>query len=101
MASASSASTVPCSPITTNSSTTDRAATVMGFGSLSFPVLGDALAGLALGVGDLALDRAQLGARQRFVLDQVQHQRVGLAIEHLADELAEAIAQHRLAAMDG
>src|SRR6185503_2873503 len=48
----------------------------------------------ALGLGDLALDRPELGARQRLRLDEVEHQRLGLAVEHLADELAQPIAQH-------
>src|SRR5213078_3684967 len=84
---ASSASTVPCTPIIASVSTSDRARLIAC--PRSFSVLGGALR-----LGDPPLDRPQLGARQRLVLDEVEHQRLGLAVEHLAHELAQPVAQH-------
>ena len=86
-ASATSASTVPCAAIMPSVST-----------ALQRP---PRLLLLRVGASPIFLDRPQLGARQRLVLDEAQHQRVGLAVEHLAHEVAQPLAQHALAAVRG
>ena len=54
--------------------------------------------GAFFGLGDLALDLAQLFAGEALVLDEAKHERIGLAVEHVAHELAQTLAQHALAA---